>query len=441
MFTKLAKRHITIATTTVLVFLTWAGVAYQIHEQERQSVEAQKNLLHNIASGLRDHVQSSFRSTDDVLKLLKFHYETTGIKDLSIVNNYFRNKAIDISSLNQVGVIDENGVYIFSNLDNHKKIDLSDREHFKVHKQGYSFPFFVSKPVLGRASGKWSFQITRKLEKPDGSFNGVVVASFNPVQFLEQFQRAGLNSSSLIGLVGMDGYARALRVRNTNRVEDTLKDLQLPLEVGQTDSGGFFSASFFDTTERLYVFEKVPNQPLFVIVGVSSDIALKDAHQHRNMLLVFGVLSTLFVLALTWQYLQSLENCRQMEIEAFDQRQARNLLQSNYDECVQNTKRLDDLATTAIALMQKSKSMVKEIQLAGKNIADFEDSIDSLEMIFQESLRVDLDHASANEFVINVQRLSTSKDLEKLRQKLTQASQVIDQATALLQDMESHAND
>jgi len=441
MFTKLAKRHITIATTTVFVFLTWAGVAYQINEQERQSVEAQKNLLHNIASGLRDHVQSSFRSTDDALKLLKFHYETTGIKDLSTVNNYFRNKAIDISSLNQVGVIDENGVYIFSNLDNHKKIDLSDREHFKVHKQGYSFPFFVSKPVLGRASGKWSFQITRKLEKPDGSFNGVVVASFNPVQFLEQFQRAGLNSSSLIGLVGMDGYARALRVRNTNRVEDTLKDLQLPLEVGQTDSGGFFSASFFDTTERLYVFEKVPNQPLFVIVGVSSDIALKDAHQHRNMLLVFGVLSTLFVLALTWQYLQSLENCRQMEIEAFDQRQARNLLQSNYDECVQNTKRLDDLATTAIALMQKSKSMVKEIQLAGKNIADFEDSIDSLEMIFQESLRVDLDHASANEFVINVQRLSTSKDLEKLRQKLTQASQVIDQATALLQDMESHAND
>lgn len=441
MFTKLAKRHITIATTIVFVFLTWAGVAYQIYEQERQSVEAEKNLLHNIASGLRDNVQSSFRSTDDALKLLKFHYETTGVKDLSTVNNYFRNKVIDISSLNQIGVIDENGVYIFSNLDHHKKIDLSDREHFKVHKQGYAFPFFVSKPVLGRASGKWSFQITRKLEKPDGSFNGVVVASFNPVQFLEQFQRAGLNSSSLIGLVGMDGYARALRVNNTNRVEDTLKDLQLPLEVGQTDSGGFFSKSFFDTTERLYVFEKIPNQPLFVIVGVSSDITLKDTRQYRNALLVFGLVLTLFVLTLTWQHLQSLDNCRQLEIDAFDQRQARNLLQSNYDEYIEKTKKLDELANTAIALMQKSKSMVNEIQLAGKNISEFEDSIGTLEMIFQESLRVDLDQASANDFVKNVQRLSTSNDLEKLRLQLTQASQAVDHAFALLEDMQSLAND
>lgn len=441
MFTKFTKKHITIATTTVFVFLTWAGVAYQIYEQERQSVEAQKNLLHNIASGLRDHVQSSFRSTDDALKLLKFHYETTGLKDLPTVNHYFRNKAIDISSLNQVGVIDENGIYIFSNLDHHKKMDLSDREHFKVHKEGYSSPLFVSKPVLGRASGKWSFQITRKLEKPDGSFNGVVVASFNPVQFLEQFQRAGLNSSSLIGLVGMDGYARALRVGHTNRVDDTLKDLQLPLAVGQTDSGGFFSNTFFDTTERLYVFEKVANQPLFVIVGIGSDIALKDARQHRNVLLVFGVVFTLFALALTWQRLQSLENSRQMEIEASNQRQARNSLQLSYDECRQKTKALDDLANTALALTQKSKLLLKEMQLAGKNISKFEDSIDTLEMIFQESLRVDLNQLSSDDFVTNVKRLNASSDLEKLRTQLLQASQAVAQASALFEGIQSHAND
>lgn len=438
---KFAKRNITIATTSALIFLTWVGISFQIFEQERQSIEAQKNLLHNVATGLRDHVQSSFRSTDDALRLLKFHYESTGLKDLSAVNRYFRSKTIDISSLNQIGVIDENGVYVFSNLDQHKKMDLSDREHFKVHKQGNSSSLFVSKPVLGRASGKWSFQITRKLEKPDGSFNGVAVASFNPVQFLEEFQRAGLNSSSLIGLVGMDGYARAMRIGNKNRVDDTLKDLQLPLEVGQTDSGGFFSHSFFDSTERLYVFEKVANQPLFVIVGVGTDIALKDVHNHRNALLIFGFLFTLFALAITWQRLQSLENCRRMEIELSNQRHGLSFLQTAYDNCLQKSHDLGRMADVANKVMQDAAPLHREIRTAHKNMAAFEDSIDTLETIFQESLRVDLNQVSSEDFVMFVKKLSASTDLEQVRAQCAQTSVVVSQVSTLLEEVQSHVSD
>lgn len=434
---KFIKKNAAIASTTLFILLMWGGIALQIHHEETQVIESEKNYLHNIAAGLREHVQASFRATDDALRLLKFHYENGGLKTLPEVNRYFRSKVIDISKLNQVGVIDEQGIYAFSNLDHHKKIDLSDREHFKIHQQGYPYPLFISKPVLGRASGKWSFQITRKLEKPDGSFNGVSVASFNPVQFLEQFQRAGLNSSSLVGLIGMDGYARALRVGNSNRADDTLKDLQLPIAVSQSESGSFVSKQFFDATERLYVFEKVENYPLFVIVGTSANAALQDFHKQRTTLIGFGLFFTLFAIVLTWQWLKSLENCRQLQIETANQRQVRIQMQSTYEDCLNQTENLSHLATVGTVALKHNAAIKRQLEQMSKVSENLNENIDILEMLFQESLRVELGQISAEDFRFFVKKLSAKVDLEKLRSQMDLSTKNFREILTLLDEVEN----
>jgi len=433
-----ASKQITVAITCTFIFLMWIAIGTQIHHEEAQVTAAQKNYLHNVAAGLREHVQASFRSTDDALRLLKFHYESTGLNDLPAINRYFRSKVIDISTLNQVGVIDEHGIYAFSNLDHHKKMDLSDREHFKVHKEGgYPSPIFISKPVLGRASGKWSFQITRKLEKPDGSFNGVAVASFNPVQFLEQFQRAGLNSTSLIGLVGMDGYARALRVGDNNRADDTLRDLQLPIEVGTSDAGNFVSSHFFDKQERLYVFEKVENQPLFVVVGINTETALRDFYYQRNVLLGCGLLFTLFALGLTFQRLRSMENCKQLQIEIANLRQAQGLMQSAYEDCLNKTNDLVSLAEAGTVAIKQSASIRIHLEKSDKDLVALEEFFDLLETILQESLRVDLGQISPDEFLFFVKKLGSDVNLDKLRELLVETSQTFHDVFKLLDDVEN----
>jgi hypothetical protein len=432
---KLIKKNAAIATTALLILLMWVGIAFQLNHEETQAIESEKNYLHNIAAGLREHVQASFRSTDEALRLLKFNYENGGLKTLPEINRYFRSKVIDVSNLNQVGIIDEQGIYAFSNLDHHKKMDLSDREHFKVHQLGYPYPLFISKPVLGRASGKWSFQITRKLEKPDGSFNGVAVASFNPVQFLEQFQRAGLSSSSLVGLIGMDGYARALRIGNNNRADDTLKDLQLPIAVGQSESGSFVSKSFFDTTERLYVFEKVDNYPLFVIVGVNSNSSQQDFNNQKKALIGFGIFFTLFATVLTWQWLQSLENCRQLEIETVNQRQVRSQMQAAYEDCLNETKNLSQLASIGTIALKNGAAIKDQLEQITKGSTDLHESIDILEMLIQESLRIELGQISADEFRFFVKKLSTKVDLEKIRSQMDFREASLREVLTLLDEM------
>jgi hypothetical protein len=53
----------------------------------------------------------------------------------------------------QIGVIDADGMLVYSNLGG-PRIDLSDREHFRVQAQSWhEDKLVVSRPVQGRVSG------------------------------------------------------------------------------------------------------------------------------------------------------------------------------------------------------------------------------------------------------------------------------------------------
>ena len=96
--------------------------------------------------------------------------------------------------------------------------NIADREHFRVHVAEDSGKLFISKPVLGRSSGKWSVQFTRRVNKPDGSFNGIVVASLDPNYFSEFYKSLDTGRGSVAVLAGTDGIVRARRSDEDNTV-------------------------------------------------------------------------------------------------------------------------------------------------------------------------------------------------------------------------------
>lgn len=415
------------AAAALAIALVWGLAIFKIAEDKKLALESVRNDLHNVVIGLKEHSQDSFNAADEALRLLKFHYEDKGTRDLDLVNRYFHQNAVDIGALNQVGIIDANGIYIYSSLPNHNRIDLSDREHFKVHKQIQPYPLFVSKPVIGRATGKWSFQMTRRINDKNGQFKGVAVASLKPDRFLDRYSRIQLGPDSLIGLVGLDGYARTMRVGDHIRADDNLRNLVLPKNMEEATSGHFFSNDFFDQTRRLFVFERLSGLPLLAIVGVREDVALQHFQRQKNIVItVAWVLSLLIVLA-AWHALHTVLVQTRLRAELSDRQE---LLQRLEEEQREGAARLAQLQRSA-AFGQVAQDRAMHCQAAvdalQTSMAGLEKQRNLYENLTQLYFRLKLKQISAEEFTILIRKFQPEQALEDLNHQLNAAKAQLQQ--------------
>lgn len=283
-----------IALMVLPILLVWGAVVYKATTEEEMVIKAVYTENLNLARAFEEHTIRTIKSVDQAVLFLKFQYERYG--DKVNIAEYVREGMIISNIFNQLGVIDENGIYILSNLPNHKQMDLSDREHFRVHKEKDTNQLFISKPILGRASGKWSIQMTRRINKPDGSFGGVVVISVDPFYFSDFYRSVELGSGGVVSLVGLDGITRARRAGDNMTVGQNLSQSALLRVIHDKPIGSLRATSTSDGLDRLYSYRTLTEYPLIVAVGVTEESALSEFRSRRFGYQVFAFATTLIVL-------------------------------------------------------------------------------------------------------------------------------------------------
>ncbi|HYD65735.1 putative bifunctional diguanylate cyclase/phosphodiesterase [Azospirillum sp.] len=124
----------------------------------------------------------------------------------------------DDPALIQIARIDANGRLIDSTLSHTAGQDLSDREHFLVHRDrpadSREDRLFISKPLRGRLSQRWTLQFTRRIDHPDGRFAGVLVFSINPYEFAELAHDLPVGQEGVVSIIGSDRVIRMVRTGN-----------------------------------------------------------------------------------------------------------------------------------------------------------------------------------------------------------------------------------
>lgn len=278
----------------VLVSLMWASVWFQIESDHQQTTRQTFRDSANLARVFEEHTIRTLKNVDQAVVFIKYQYERNNGR--INISDYLQRGLINGRIFNQLGVIDEYGTYILSNLPEFKRMSLSDREHFRVHVERDANELFISRPVLGRASGKWSLQMTRRINKPDGSFGGVVVVSVDPFYFSELYGELDLGKDEVIALVGHDGIVRVRQAGENSTVGQDVSRSMLFEKIKESAVGRYQSISAVDGIARMYTYRRMSDYPLIVSVGRSEREALAEFRVRRGNYIAWGAGATLMIL-------------------------------------------------------------------------------------------------------------------------------------------------
>jgi signal transduction histidine kinase/DNA-binding response OmpR family regulator len=281
-----------------LIAAIWLSIAFHLGVERDQAHEAALQNAGNLTRAFAEHVARALKAADNALQFMRRACEKTG---RCLDRAHWRADADLLPDFAfQVSVIGPDGKMLASNLGSAgASIDLSDREHFLVHRNSNRDELFVSKPVLGRASNKWSIQLTRRLHAVDGGFGGVIVASLDPYEFSRFYESIDVGEGGAIALVGLDGVVRAQAGVAADIIGNSIADSPLFEHFRETPTGAYLDAGSIDGIARLVSYRQVSGFPLVVTVALAEAEIYASYWRNRGAYYTVATCLTVLILIAT----------------------------------------------------------------------------------------------------------------------------------------------
>ena len=229
--------------------------------------------LDAFAVAVSKHVEQSVKRGDDLLKQIRLAYlsDPASVRPLLVAHN----KIVDRDTFPQEGVISADGVLLISTVSRAgttvERVDLSDREHFRVHKDAINplqDDIFFGEVIVGRVSKLPVMQITRAFRSPTGELLAVGVISINPLTFVDAYKKI-TDSGTTISILGNDGFSRIRVAGNTITYSQDFRKSPIYADVMKHRDGSIKTESFVDGERRIFSYRSVFDMPLTAVVASS----------------------------------------------------------------------------------------------------------------------------------------------------------------------------
>ncbi|WP_321959348.1 EAL domain-containing protein [Burkholderia cenocepacia] len=279
--TRFRRRAVSLALPFLVILVgMWAGIFGVLARDKESALSSAQELVATQATALQQQTLRRIRQMDLLAQVVKHQYEANP-------RNFAMQKDIprglfSADSAIQATIVDADGRTLQSTVPGISGVSIKDREHFQVLRDNPQVGLYISKPIIGRVSHRWSVQMARRLTDKSGGFGGIVVVSVNPSYFTDGFyNNAVLGKDGVIASVLRDKYFLSGFTSDGawggpgQIVGVTLKNR---IETGALDGVPRITASI-----------AVPDYDLSVIVGKSRAEALSTFEAEQDSVLVVGI--------------------------------------------------------------------------------------------------------------------------------------------------------
>ncbi len=272
----------------------WGGTYWQIEKDRQVTYAAIRHDGDILSRTFEEHVVRILKTFDQYLMTMKADYEenqTVTPYIQKVLQYYSRDPAI-----NQASIIDSRGEAIAYIIRGAPDLFFNTTPYFLAQQDSVKDELYIGEPFIGRVSGKPTIALTRRIDRPDGSFGGIAYLAMNADYLSSFYQKMGLGEQYVVRIVGTDRTVRASSTAGEVGVRiagNTLFDELAKSPVGFIETSG----STFGRP-ALISYRQLPDYPLVVLVGVSQDV-LAPLYQRRSLYLGVAWAGTLFVISYT----------------------------------------------------------------------------------------------------------------------------------------------
>jgi diguanylate cyclase (GGDEF)-like protein/PAS domain S-box-containing protein len=267
------ETHIALPLFALLPLMAiWVATFHFIAADREAAVAAARAAAREQVDTYEAQMARNLDAVDQTLKVLKYAAEQHGPQ--AALDAMRRQRLLPPSPMFVVSIADRDGNIVASS-PSMPPLEVGREAYFTVHRDRDTGTAFVSQTIGDAAKPQPHLHFTRRIDDGARRFAGIAIVEVDPAYFTSAYERSREGELGLVGLIGNDGVARALRVG-----DKVSWGAQFALERLALDTGAPL-ATAPDGVVRYASVRRLHGFPLSAIIGVAAGEQMQQYERHR----------------------------------------------------------------------------------------------------------------------------------------------------------------
>ncbi|MET0531994.1 MAG: sensor domain-containing diguanylate cyclase [Microvirga sp.] len=306
------KIFVTVVCFVIVGLEAWRDWGERGEEYRRVSAETQ-----NLSKSLAQHAEDTFNLADAIVVDMVDRVEREGAsaQNIARMDDFLAERIQTLQALKSLSIYGDDGFILSSSLPGHsRKVNGQQEAFFKHHLNSPDRTWFFGPITSDPLGGDWVMTMSRRVDKPDGSFGGVVLASIPPRYFANFFSRLDLGSQGAVVLFNSADGAVLSRYPLVDGVIG-MRQSTAPWVGGGVPSGTYVYKSPIDGVTRLSGYQRNHIYPVTLLTAVSEEQALARWTQELQSRIIGVTFLVAIIGILGWRLVGELLRREEMEAE------------------------------------------------------------------------------------------------------------------------------